>query len=215
MHYTPELPERFYQWWKRVGAQGGAVVAFENLRSLYATPCGFRVPRAYHTLAHIEHCLRLLDDVRPHLTHADSAEFALWCHDAVYIPGEKSNESQSAIIAVAAVEAFGLSGPFLAVGQHVLATAHMRRPESVDAQYIADIDVSVLAIDEERYTHYSKALRAEFAGVSDEAWRVGRCEFLQKMLERAGKNELFYTPHFALFHAVAIENMERELRGFE
>lgn len=215
MHYTPELPERFYAWWKRVGAQGGAVVAFENLRSLYATPCAFRVPRAYHTLAHIEHCLRFLDDVRPHLTHADSAEFALWCHDVVYIPGDTANETMSAILAVAATETFGLTGSFLQVGQHVLATTHSGRPDIVDTQYVVDIDMSVLGSDEERYAHYAQAIRAEFAVVTDEAWRVGRSEFLRKMLERAGKNELFYTPHFAPLHAVAIANMERELRGFE
>jgi predicted metal-dependent HD superfamily phosphohydrolase len=40
--------------------------------------------RHYHTLQHLDECLRHLDDVAPLAIHAPEIELALWFHDAVY-----------------------------------------------------------------------------------------------------------------------------------
>ena len=76
-----------------------------NLEAAYAQP-----HRRYHTRAHIEQCLALLDQV-PDLTDTERQilTYAIWWHDAVYDPTASDNEARSAQMAKADLRDFDLS----------------------------------------------------------------------------------------------------------
>ena len=52
--------------------------------------------RHYHTLQHLDDCLRHLDEAAPLAIHAPEIELALWFHDAVYDSRKQNNEELSA-----------------------------------------------------------------------------------------------------------------------
>ena len=70
-----------------------------DLEAAYAQP-----HRRYHTRAHIEQCLALLEKV-PDLTDSERQilTYAVWWHDAVYDPKASDNEAGSADLAKAAL----------------------------------------------------------------------------------------------------------------
>ena len=76
-----------------------------SLEAAYAQP-----HRRYHTRAHIEQCLALLDQV-PDLTDTERQilTYAIWWHDAVYDPTASDNEARSAQMAKADLRDFEVS----------------------------------------------------------------------------------------------------------
>ena len=55
--------------------------------------------RHYHTLSHLEACLREFDDARGLAMRPAEVEFALWFHDVIYRSWRRDNELQSAALA--------------------------------------------------------------------------------------------------------------------
>src|SRR5690348_1987353 len=55
--------------------------------------------RHYHTLTHLDACLRELDALRDLAVRPAEVELALWFHDAVYRSWRRDNEAQSAALA--------------------------------------------------------------------------------------------------------------------
>jgi predicted metal-dependent HD superfamily phosphohydrolase len=168
--------------------------------------------RRYHNLTHVDACLDLLGSERA----MDAAALALLWHDVVYVPADKRNEELSARL-------LDSLRPVLTVSARVvdtacaalLATKHHDAvfSDNLVSAIVVDIDLSILGSDPATYDAYVQAIREEFAAVSDEAWRVGRSEFLAGMLKRSG---LFRTTWaHAHFERQAGENMARELKALE
>lgn len=88
--------------WKYIRVQGDAEGVYADLVARYTKP-----HRAYHTPAHIEHCLEELKQVRHLVANPDAVEMALWYHDAIYDTRAKDNKEKSAKLALAT-----LSGDF-------------------------------------------------------------------------------------------------------
>jgi predicted metal-dependent HD superfamily phosphohydrolase len=171
------------QWqalWKRLGAQGDASAVYNDLTMRYSEP-----HRAYHTLAHIGHCLDEFEQVRQLATNSDAVELALWYHDAIYDTKTKDSEERSAVLAMEMVRNALLSE---AVGQSVanlvMATKHTSAPTDPDAQLLVDIDLSILGQSEEKFDEYESQVRKEYKWVPKDAFIVGRSTILKSFLDR-------------------------------
>jgi predicted metal-dependent HD superfamily phosphohydrolase len=173
--------------------------------------------RRYHTMQHVESCLKELDGVlsdwgaeapiRP-----DEMELALWYHDLHYNPenGPGKNERISADYMLKAMKAHLEKGVLVRVERLILFTDHKRVSDSLDYAYIADIDLAILGTTKGRYDKYARQIRVEYALVPDIIYKPGRRKFLQGMLDR---EQLYRTDYFReKYEKTARENIERELK---
>jgi predicted metal-dependent HD superfamily phosphohydrolase len=158
--------------------------------------------RHYHTLAHLESCLRHLDAARHLCTDPRAVELAVWFHDAVYEPLADDNEARSAAWAER------VAGPTVAA--MVLATKdHVAR--DADAQVLLDVDLAILGRPRAEFLAYERGVRAEYAAVPDEIYAVARREVLQHFLDR---RRIFGTDMFFMtYEAAARENLRRAIAG--
>lgn len=180
-----------------------------RLEAAYAEP-----HRRYHTRAHIEACLRLLDEVdglspdeRRLLT------WAIWWHDAVYDPKASDNEARSAAMAEADLAEMGASPAERAeVARLIRLTAgHEVGPGDRLGGVLVSIDLAILASDPADYDAYARAVREEYAHVPDPLWRQGRARVLQRFLDAPA---IFPNPALgARFEAAARGNLAREIAG--
>lgn len=205
--------ERFTSLWRRclgerADADGEAV--YEELVQYYSEP-----QRAYHTPAHVAHCLRQLDLARAHVPDPDAVEMALWFHDAIYEPGAPDNELNSAELFLSRAGAEADAELCRKVYDLVLGTVHRGDPPAdPDGQYVVDIDLSGFGLPWEDFRRDSEAVREEFAGVPDEEFFRGHVGFLRSLVERPR----FYSTRFfrERYETQARENIRRyidELRA--
>jgi predicted metal-dependent HD superfamily phosphohydrolase len=179
--------------------------AFAKLQQLYALP-----PREYHTLAHIESCLQLLDDHRSLAGSVVELETALWFHDAVYDARSDDNEARSADAAEEMLRRLDVSPDTLfCVRKLILATRHRDPPADCDEALIMDIDLAILAAPADQYDSYVRAVRQEYSFVGERDWRNGRLNVLRRFVERAS---VYHTDTFRQTREPAARsNMEHEI----
>jgi len=165
--------------------------------------------RHYHTCAHIDHCLRQFDDARAHVPSPGAVEMALWFHDAVYDPGALGNERGSAELFLARGGVALAPGFARHVCELVMATTHDAIPDSEDAAFVVDIDLSGFGSDWEDFRRDGEAVRREFASVPDARFYRYQDRFLRALLARPS----FYLTDFfrARYERRARENIERYL----
>jgi predicted metal-dependent HD superfamily phosphohydrolase len=92
----------------------------------------------------------------------------------------------------------------------ILATDHRRPHTTPEEPLIVDIDLSILGRDPATFDAYDRAIRAEYAHVPDDAYRIGRGKVLQHFLNRT---RLYYTPwFFEQYEATARVNLQQALQ---
>jgi predicted metal-dependent HD superfamily phosphohydrolase len=107
--------------------------------------------RHYHTLEHLEACLRELDLARDLAQRPAEVEMALWFHDAVYRTFRKDNEARSAEWAAQFLLNGGCEAASVTrVCDMVMATAHLGADLAGDAALTVDIDL--LSSAEDKFT---------------------------------------------------------------
>jgi predicted metal-dependent HD superfamily phosphohydrolase len=208
--YSEEYHKHIDRWWAlcyRLGVKWGwdKDKALVNLLNLYTEP-----DRAYHTLTHIEDCLKEFDQVRRLAVNPDALEMALWLHDVIYDPKEKDNEARSADYAMSVLREAGISEELcVLVGELILITKHTIIPSSLDKQLIVDIDLSIFGQSEERFDEYEQQIREEYKWVSDWDFAVERTKILQSFLDRPA----IYLTEFSRnkYEKKARENIARSL----
>lgn len=169
-----------------------------NLIQRYGQP-----HRAYHNLKHIEALLKLLPE-------ETELEFAAWFHDAIYDPKRNDNEEQSAALAEQQLTSLGIDQTLIGrVAGLILATKTHQTNDALMALFV-DADLSILGAEPQTYDAYARAIRREYAWVSEADYHAGRSRVLQNFLKR---ERIFQTDMFEGFEAKARENMERELKG--
>jgi len=151
------------------------------------------VSRHYHTLTHLDACLRELDDARQLAVRPAEVELALWFHDAVYRSWRRDNEQQSARLAARILRAASIES-VERIRQMVLATMHRDEDFAGDTALVVDIDLSILGQQPEIYAQFERAIRREYWWVSRARYVAGRSAVLQKFLGRAAiyQHDLFY-----------------------
>ncbi|MGB3444396.1 MAG: hypothetical protein WBA97_37130 [Actinophytocola sp.] len=188
-------------WDEAIIALGGTP-APTDLEKRYAEP-----RRRYHGTAHVRQVVRdavALTDGRDRALVA----LAAWAHDVVYDGHPGDDERASAAWARKHLTTAGLAEPDVTrVEGLVLATLdHTAPPGDHPAQALLDADLAILAATPEDYERYRQAVRAEYAHVPDDAWRVGRAEVLRSLLAK--------TPLYRLAHdwePAARKNLTAEL----
>ena len=152
-----------------------------SLEAAYAEP-----HRRYHTRRHIEQCLALLDKV-PDLMDSERRvlAWAIWWHDAVYDPTATDNEARSADLAKQDLRELDAT---LHERDEVARLIRLTAGHAVEAEdrlgeILVSIDLAILGAPPAEYDDYAQAVRAEYAHVSDQAWRAGRPRVLQHFLD--------------------------------
>lgn len=195
--------------WHSVCAQQGDAVLLKALVARYSEP-----HRHYHTLQHLDACLRHLPELRGLATHPDEIALALWFHDAIYDIGAADNERRSADWAVASLLSAQSEA---AVAQRVIAlillTRHDAAPQTVDEQIMLDVDLAILGARAEVFDGYEGQVRAEYQNVPEALFRANRRRILQGFLAR----ERLY--HTDLFHqrleTTARHNLARSIAALQ
>ena len=158
-------------------------VLFGKVRQAYSS-----TGRVYHTWQHILACLAEYRLVKCDAPRA--VLLALLFHDAVYVPGAKDNEAQSADLAMNLLAEQGniAEGERREIAQMILLTAshHATNTLSADAMRLLDIDLSVLGAARPIYQAYATGVRREFcpAVVSEFKFRIGRIKFLRAVQQQ-------------------------------
>lgn len=178
-----------------------AVVAAATDR--YAEP-----HRHHHGPAHVRQVAadvdRLLSGVA--VPDPDAVRLAAVYHDAVYDPRSSTNETDSAALAAHDLAGLVPAATVASVVRLVLATRE-HRPAGPDEAVLLDADLAVLGADPATYDRYVAGVRAEYAHVADDAWRVGRAAVLASFLDR---ETIFHTRAMAGTEVVARANLARE-----
>ncbi len=202
------MKERFAGLWKRINAQGDAILTFDTLQRVYSQP-----DRFYHNLNHIRNCLIELDSARNLVESPDLIEFAIWYHDAIYNTRAKDNEEKSAQLAYNTCLQSKISEWFTTqVSELILATKHNSISLSANAKLLVDIDLSILGKGAEEFDEYERNIRREYNWVSEEEFRQGRSQILKMFLTRADQNNLYLTPFFReKYENQAIINLRRSI----
>ena len=193
--------EHWQALWRRLGFAGGAQPWHAKLLAAYAEP-----QRAYHTLQHLDECLRTFDEAMASdlIAKPDLIEMALWFHDAVYDPKSSENEALSAQMAV---EALGDGEAAREVARLIMLTKSHQPGDGPDDAWIIDIDLFILAQSPERVLEYERQIRQEYDWVPEETYREKRVEILKGFLDR----ERIYQTEWARhrFEEPARENLHR------
>ncbi len=199
------LEQRWTAMCQRLGAQGGASGAYNDLVARYSEP-----HRAYHTLQHIGHCLDELEQARDLAVNPDAVELALWYHDAIYDTKAKDSEERSAALAVEMVRNASLPDNLgQSVTNLIMATKHAATPSDSDVQLLVDIDLSILGQAEEGFDEYERQVRKEYEWVSEDAFVAGRSAILKSFLERS---DIYATQFFRdKYETQARRNIARSL----
>ncbi|WHT16996.1 hypothetical protein N8J89_28195 [Crossiella sp. CA-258035] len=177
----------------------------------------YREPhRRYHDLAHVEAVLRdsAWLGAELGLSEVDIAVLALAAaaHDVVYdgVPGQ--DERRSAEWARERLGAAGVAQEHRsAVARLVLATIDHLGEDPLTLALL-DADLAVLGGTEAEYDRYARAVRAEYAHVSEPDWQRGRGAVLAGLIAR----EPLYrsAPARARWEARAKANLKREEHSF-
>ncbi|MGV9709989.1 HD domain-containing protein [Gordonia sp. NPDC003424] len=146
--------------------------------------------RRYHTLAHLNHILGSLDELRTAGTDFEDEPVVLaaWFHDAIYeIPGT-DNEARSAKLAASVLTDRDCAHE---VARLVTVTAtHVVHPGDDNAAALCDADLAILGSDTAAYDTYQRQVREEYCAIPEEAYRLGRVEVLEALLRQ---ERLFHT----------------------
>jgi len=173
-------PVSFERWCKACASIGVAPDESDYRR----VRRGWRsVGRHYHTLSHLESCLREFDAARELALRPAEIELALWFHDAVYRSWRRDNESQSAALAVRTLHA-AAAEVVERIRQMILATAHRETGFTGDTALLLDVDLSILGAPPEIYGQFERAVRREYWWVPRARYVAGRGRILSSLLER-------------------------------
>lgn len=196
---------RFEALWQRcvrVPPSPGGAAVYADLRRLFEQ--GYR---RYHTMDHIQDCVRRMDEVSKFLDDRDAVELALWFHDAVYETGAATNERKSAELFLSLSE--GARPAFRRrVCGLITATRHIGRVHGNDRRFIVDIDLAGFGAPWDEFMRQGALLREESAQ-SDKKYYAGQVFFLSQLQKRS---RFFATDYFRdRFEATARDNLRRLL----
>lgn len=190
------------------GKGPAAGVAADDLIARWSEP-----QRHYHTAAHLERMLTIVDASADQADDPDAVRLACWFHDAVYDPTRMDNEIRSAELAASVLA--GLDQDRARVAEVVrliyLTSAHAVDDGDRNGALLCDADLAILGTAPAEYATYARAVRKEYRHVADDAFAAGRIAVLGKLLDLS---EIYHLPaHRAAWEQPARANMTGEIRA--
>ncbi|MCP3038805.1 hypothetical protein K6X12_10070 [Xanthomonas euvesicatoria pv. allii] len=183
------------------------------LEQAYAAP-----PRAYHHFGHVRAVLQHYAEVAagPGWRQPTEVWLAVLFHDAVYQPGRRDNEAQSALMAAEAIPRWWPQArvDVERVQALILLTARhgQVQPQDVDedAALFLDCDMAILAAPAAVFDAYDQAIAEEYRGhVPSVLFRRNRRRFLAAVLKQP---RIFLSDYFHTRHDTAARaNLRRRL----
>jgi predicted metal-dependent HD superfamily phosphohydrolase len=150
--------------------------------------------RHYHTLQHLDACLRHLSGLHALAQRPHEVALALWFHDAIYDIGASDNEQRSADWAQAAVlECGGEQDAAERVHAAIMVTRHDQAPDTADQQILLDVDLAILGATAAVFDGYEQQIGREYQAVAPAAFRANRRRILQGFLDRP---RIYHTAFF-------------------
>lgn len=205
-----ERPDRHDAWLRRRFDEllPGRADVREELLTLWGG-----ADRKYHDSRHLADVLRGIDQLSEvggeDATSVRVARLAAWWHDAVYTGTAGDDEEASALLAEADLAASEPEEVIARVGAAIRMTIDHRTGTDPAQTLLADADLRVLARPEASYERYVRAVRREYASVSDPDFRQGRAAVVESLL---GLPRLFGTAHgHEVWEPLARANLRREL----
>jgi predicted metal-dependent HD superfamily phosphohydrolase len=204
---VPRTGELRAQWAQLAGGGAEADSVGDDLLARWAEP-----HRRYHDLRHLDAVLAHLDQLG---SSSRAVRLGAWYHDAVYRPGREDNEEASASLARSGLTAIGLERAEVdeVVRLVHLTASHQAAAFDTCGAELCDADLAVLGSVPPGYDSYRRAVRAEYAAVDDESWRIGRSRVLHQLLDR---EHIFATETGRrLWERSARANLTSELEGLQ
>ncbi len=142
--------------------------------------------RHYHGIRHVRWVLRHIATLESNVADIGAVVAAAFFHDVVYDPARSDNEAASGRLADIALGELGWETERR---RRVMAmidatVAHHVDDIDLDTQVLLAADLAVLAADPAGYGDYVRAVRREYAHVTDDDWRSGRAAVLHGLLDR-------------------------------
>jgi predicted metal-dependent HD superfamily phosphohydrolase len=182
---------------------------FRELVTAYSQP-----HRYYHNLKHIQQVLDTVNEMRSLANNFVAIQLAAWFHDVIYNPQAKDNEEKSAAYARTTLTKIDVSPETIEkVEKMILMTkTHQAPSNDIDTQIFLDADLSMLGSSSLEYQAYARAIRQEYAWVSEKEYRLKRKQVLEKFLQR---KRIYLTDYFFnKLEARSRENIQAEIRDF-
>lgn len=172
--------------------------------------------RRYHGIEHVDGVTadveQLLGDHRSShgLIDDDAVRLAAWFHDVVYDPRVTAgaNEEASADLGGEAAIDLGFGAARADLVATLIRVTSTHDVDFVEARVLLDADLAVLGAPPNAYAAYVAGVRAEYAHVPDDGWRLGRAAVLRSFLDRPA---IYRTPRMAALGAQARANLAAEL----
>jgi predicted metal-dependent HD superfamily phosphohydrolase len=168
--------------------------------------------RAYHNLSHLHFLLQNAERFKDKIADFESVRLAVWFHDAIYDPQSRTNEAESAALAVERLTEINYpKAKIERVEKMILATEkHDASALDADARSFLDWDLGILGAPAEIYKKYAQAIRLEYGFVPEDLYRQKRREVLQSFLQR---KYIYYTEEMrGLYEEAARRNIENEIK---
>ena len=172
--------------------------------------------RFYHNLNHIEALLKLSKEYSHLLNSPHTIDFTIWYHDTIYDGSKNNNEEKSAQLARKHLNQLGLESDLIEDCYNLIIATKTHKLsddlDSFDAQFLLDIDLSILAVERKKYIEYTNQIRKEYKMYPDSLYNKGRKKVLKHFLEmdRIYKTELSQN----LWEHKAKENLSYEISFF-
>lgn len=168
--------------------------------------------RHYHTLEHLDACLRHLAGVRDQLEQPEEVALALWFHDAIYEVGASDNEMRSADWArQALLAAGGAVDAADRIHAAIMVTRHDQPAQTADQQLLLDVDLAILGAPPAVFDAYERQIVQEYQSVPRAAFRSNRRRILQGFLDRP---QIYHSAAFlATRETQARANLDRSIRA--
>lgn len=161
--------------------------------------------RHYHNLVHLYNLYQVYLPQQSNIEFPQLLEIAIWWHDAIYLPTQKDNEYQSALLAQSHWQTY-LSKPQMEQVMHLINSTAKHQPtiSQSDIFYFLDFDLSILATNKTTYQQYSQYIWQEYkVAYAKILYRIGRKRALRQFLKRP---RLFFTDFF-------YKNYEKQAKG--
>ncbi len=180
---------------------------FAEIQDKYSEP-----HRAYHNLSHLYSMLMSSEHFFDMIENHHLFDLSIWFHDLIYDPLSKENEKLSAQRAIELLSPHLPADKLTTLQYMIESTAkHLPTIESVDNKLFLDLDLVILAAEENVYNNYTEAIRHEYNVYPNMVYQNGRREILEGFLK---KEKIYITPFFYdNFEKRARKNINNELES--